>query len=476
MTKSPTLLDLKGPIHFVGIGGAGMYALAELVVRQGLQVTGCDAKESAATRRLSELGVRVRVGHSPSHLAGVAGVVTTAAVPPDHPEIRAAREAGLPVWKRSEALGQVVNRGRVVAIAGTHGKTSTTALTVHLLVHAGLDPTGLVGGSVPSWGGNLHHGGDLYVVEADEYDRSFLTLHPDVAVVTNLEADHLDIYGDLAGVKDAFHQFLAQLREGGRGIICADDPGAAALLTRLGGAGYTYGLSAGSQLRAVEVRSREGGRTAFRVVEDGVDRGEARLPVPGEHNLLNALAAAAAARTLGAGWDAIFAGWASFPGVARRFQWLGDVAGVTLIDDYAHHPTEIAATLSALRDAYPHRRLVAAFQPHLYSRTRDFALEFGQALAAADRVWVTDVFPAREEPIAGVDGGVVARAVARQGAEVREHPALEGLAAALAESVETGDVVVTLGAGSIEAVGPQLRDLLVDTAHARRADRGGASV
>lgn len=474
MTGSPTLLELTGPIHFIGIGGAGMYALAELVVRQGLEVTGCDAKESAATRRLSELGVRVRLGHSPSHVAGAAGVVTTAAVPPDHPEIRAARGAGIPVWKRAEALGQVVNQGRVVAIAGTHGKTSTTALTVHLLAHAGLDPTGLVGGSVPSWGGNLHHGGDLYVVEADEYDRSFLTLHPDVAVVTNLEADHLDIYGDLAGVKDAFHQFLAQLRAGGRGILCADDPGAAALLTRLPGSGYSYGLSAGSQLRAVDVRPRAAGGTAFRVEEEGVDRGEAHLPVPGGHHLLNALAAAAVARTLGAEWDAIVAAWASFPGVARRFQWLGEVRGVALIDDYAHHPTEIAATLAALRDAYPDRRLVAAFQPHLYSRTRDFALEFGQALAAADRVWVTDVFPAREEPIPGVDGGVVARAVARQGTEVREHPELQGLAAALAESVEAGDVVVTLAAGSIEGVGPELRGLLAEAANVRRGDGGRA--
>jgi UDP-N-acetylmuramate--alanine ligase len=239
MTGSPMLLELDGPIHFVGIGGAGMYALAELMVRQGLQVTGCDAKESAATRRLAELGVRVRQGQDPSHVAGAAGVVTTAAVSPDHPEIRAARAAGIPVWKRAEALGQVVNRGRVVAIGGTHGKTSTTALTVHLLDEAGLDPTGLVGGSVPSWGGNLHLGGDLYVVEADEYDRSFLTLDPDVAVVTNLEADHLDIYGNLAGVRDAFHHFLDRLRDGGRGIVCADDPGAAALLTRLPGTGYS---------------------------------------------------------------------------------------------------------------------------------------------------------------------------------------------------------------------------------------------
>ena len=464
MTGSPTLLELTGPIHFVGIGGAGMYALAELVVRQGHTVTGCDTKESAATRRLAELGVRVYRGHDPEHVEGAAGVVTTAAVPPDHPEIRAAREAGIPVWKRAEARGEVGNRGRVVANAGTHGKTSTTALTVHLLAEAGLDPTGLVGGSVPDWGGNLYLGGDLYVVEADEYDRSFLTLEPDVAVVTNLEADHLDIYGSLAGVRDAFHQFVAKLRVGGRGIICADDSGAAALLTRLPGTGYSYGLSAGSQLRAVEVRPHPGGGTLFRVMEAGVDRGEAHVSLPGRHNLLNALAAAAVARTLGGEWDAIRRGWASFPGVARRFQRLGEVAGVAVVDDYAHHPTEIAAILGAVRDAYPGRRLIAVFQPHLYTRTRDFALEFGEALAAADQVWVTDVFPAREAPIPGVDGGVVARAVQRQGGRVREHPALDGLAEALAEATEAGDVVVTLGAGSIERVGPELKRVLEGSA------------
>ncbi|HSM06894.1 MAG TPA: UDP-N-acetylmuramate--L-alanine ligase [Longimicrobiales bacterium] len=459
MTDAPRLLELEGPVHFVGIGGAGMYALAELAVRQGLRVTGCDAKESAATRRLKEMGVPVQTGHDAGHVTGAAAVVTTAAVPADHPELRAARTAGIPVWKRAQALGQVVNRGRVVAVAGTHGKTSTTALTVHVLAEAGLDPTGLVGGSVPAWGGNLRAGGDLFVVEADEYDRSFHTLEPDVAVVTNLEADHLDIYGDYAGVRDAFHHFLGLLRPGGRAVLCADDSGSASLLARAPGAGYSYGLSAGSQLRAVELQPREGG-VDFRILEDGVDRGGARLPVPGDHNLRNALAAAAVARIFEASWDAIRAGWESFTGVGRRFQRLGEHGGVVVLDDYAHHPTEIAATLGAVRETWADRRVVAVFQPHLYSRTRDFALEFGEALAAADQVWVTDVFPAREDPIPGVDGGVVARAVARQGTEVREHPALEGLAEALTSELRPGDLVVTLGAGSIEKVGPALVALL----------------
>jgi len=455
---------LAGPLHFMGIGGAGMCALAELVLREGVQVTGCDLKESASTRRLQEFGAVILQGHDAAHVAEAGGLVVTSAVAPDHPEIRLARERGIPVWKRAELLGAVVNRGRVVAIAGTHGKTSTTALTVQVLEAAGMDPTGLVGGTVPGWGGNLRPGGELFVVEADEFDRSFLTLDPDVAVVTNLEADHLDIYGDYAGVRAAFLAFLERRRPGSRVIVCADDPGASSLLPGVNGAGYTYGLSAGSQLRAVEVNPDAAG-ICFRVMEDGHDRGTACLPVPGLHNLRNALAAAAVARRLGCGWDDIRSGWTAFRGVGRRFQRLGEFHGVLLVDDYAHHPTEIAATLNAARSAFPGRRLVAVFQPHLYSRTRDFAAEFGRALALADQVWVTDVFPAREAPIPGVDGGLVARWATRAGVPVTEHPSLEGLARAVVAASRPGDVVVTLGAGSIEAVAPQIRALLEAPAH-----------
>ncbi|HSG50175.1 MAG TPA: UDP-N-acetylmuramate--L-alanine ligase [Longimicrobiales bacterium] len=456
---------LSGPLHFMGIGGAGMCALAELVLREGVPVTGCDLKESASTRRLQELGADVLQGHDAVHVAEAGGLVVTSAVPPDHPEILLARRRGIPVWKRAELLGAVVNRGRVVAIAGTHGKTSTTALAVQVLEAAGLDPTGLVGGTVPGWGGNLRRGGDLFAVEADEFDRSFLTLDPDVAVVTNLEADHLDIYGDYAGVRAAFLAFLDRRRPGSRVIVCADDPGASSLLPRVNGSGYSYGLSAGSQLRAVEVNPDPAG-TCFRVMEDGHDRGTACLPLPGLHNLRNALAAAAVARHLGCGWEHIRSGWAAFRGVGRRFQRLGEFQGVLVVDDYAHHPTEIAATLDATRAAYPGRRVVAVFQPHLYSRTRDFAGEFGRALALADHVWVTDVFPAREEPIPGVDGGLIARCATRAGARVTEHPSLDGLARAVVEASRPGDVVVTLGAGSIERVAPELKALLQEPAHA----------
>ena len=313
-----------------------------------------------------------------------------------------------------------------------------------------------VGGTVSGWGGNLHRGGpDLYVVEADEFDRSFHALTPDVAVVTNVEADHLDIYGDVEGVRAAFRTFLDQVRPGGLRVFCADDPGASAFLAEYPDAGPSYGLSAGSRLRAVDVRHAPDG-SRFRVMEDGADRGEASLGVPGDHNLRNALAAAAVARHLGAEWEQIRHGWSSFQGVGRRFQHLGAASGIDVIDDYAHHPTEISATLGAVRRAFPERRVVAVFQPHLYSRTRDFCPAFGVALAGADLSWVSDVFPAREAPIPGVDGRLVADAVQSAGGSVRYEASLERLPMAVAESLRADDVVVVMGAGSIEATGPAL--------------------
>ena len=448
-----TPLSRTAPAHFLGVGGAGMYALAELVLRSGGRVTGCDVKQSGAAARLARLGARVDIGHAAEHVDDASALVVTAAVPANHPEVVRAHERGIPVLKRAAALGAIVNRGRVVAVAGTHGKTTTTAMATEMLAAAGLDPTGLVGGTVVGWDGNLHFGrSDLYVVEADEYDRSFHTLEPNVAVVTNVEADHLDVYGNLAGVAEGFRIFLAKVRAGGRVAVCADDTGAARLVAGLPFEGYSYGLSSGSQLRAVEVESTSSG-TRCRVVEDGDDQGLLLLGMPGLHNLRNALGAAAAARHLGAAWEAIGAGLAAYRGVERRFQRLGTARGVEVIDDYAHHPTEIRATLQTVRGLYPGRRLVAVFQPHLFSRTRDFLAEFGSALAGADVVWVTDVFPAREPRIPGITGELVAVAVRNAGvAEVRYHPDLTGLPAAVSASLSAGDVLVTLGAGSVEEV------------------------
>jgi UDP-N-acetylmuramate--alanine ligase len=458
-----------------------MCALAELVLRAGGQVSGCDVKTSAATRRLEGLGVEVLTGHDPEHVDGATAVVVTSAVDDAHPELARAREAGVPVMKRARALGDVVNRGRVVAAAGTHGKTTTTALATDLLTAAGFDPTGLVGGAVPAWEGNLRPGSDgLYVVEADEYDRSFHTLEPDVAAVTNIEADHLDVYEDLEGVRAGFRTFLERVREGGRVVVCADDPGASALLTSVPGKGYSYGLSAGSQLRAVDVETSPSG-SRFTAVEDGVPRGELHLSLPGLHNLRNGLAAAACARHLGAGWDAIRAGLAGFTGVGRRFERLGERGGIAVIDDYAHHPTEVRATLEAVRSVHPGRRVVALFQPHLYSRTRDFAEDFGAALAGSlaegDVLWLTDVFPAREEPIPGVTGELVVRAATEaagaRGPGIRYHASLEGLAEVLADELAEGDVLVAMGAGSVEEVAPAVLARLTGRSTAGEAGPGG---
>ena len=460
-------LAKERPVHFMGVGGAGMFPLAELLLRSGGRVSGCDAKDSRALRDLERLGGTVYVGHDPSHVTDAAALVVTSAVPKDHAEIQAARAAGIPVLKRAQALGEWVGMGTVVAIAGTHGKTTTTAMTTSILAKAGLDPTGLVGGRVTEWDGNLRFGSqNLFVVEADEYDRSFLTLAPDVAVVTNLEADHLDVYEDLEGVRRSFVEFLAGVRGGGRVIVCADDQGASSLLPLVGPSGYTYGTSAGSMLRVTDVEVGPGGTRGV-VWEEGARKGTLEVSIGGRHNLLNALAAAAAARTLGAGWPDIFSALADFAGVGRRFQTIGEAAGVLVIDDYAHHPTELSAALRAARSMYGDRRIVAAFQPHLYSRTRDFFAEFGTALALADVAWICDVFPAREVPIPGITGDTVVEAARRAGvAEVHYVEDVELLAGEMASRLNAGDVVLTLGAGSIEFLGSRLVAALQEPAHA----------
>lgn len=465
-------LDLRslartGPVHFMGISGAGMSALAEVVLRAGGRVTGCDLKPGAVGDALRRLGAAIVEGHDPAHVTDAVALVTTSAVPQDHPELVEARQRGIPVLKRAEALGALVNRGEVLAVAGTHGKTTTTAMAAAILEEAGLDPTAFVGGRVPAWGGGLRPGSDrLFVVEADEYDRSFLRLRPRVAVVTTVEADHLDIYGTYEGVQRAFEEFVAQVPEDGLVVACVDDPGARRILETVGAPTVAYGFGAEAELRAVEVRAAG---TGSRVVVEwnGSPLGELTVAVPGEHNVRNALGAFAAARRFGAGLEAAKRALSAFRGVERRFQVLGEASGVVIVDDYAHHPSEIDATLAAARRVYPERRLVAVFQPHLYTRTRDFAGDFGRSLAAADVVWVTDVYPAREAPIPGVNGGLVADAVRDAGArEVHYHPRVETIPEALGEFLRPGDVCVLLGAGSITEAAHGL--------HGRLA-RGGAA-
>ncbi|MFO7259645.1 MAG: UDP-N-acetylmuramate--L-alanine ligase [bacterium] len=473
MSAPVTDIDLRElarsrPVHFMGVTGAGMSALAELLLRSGGKVTGCDAHPGPAAAALRALGLEVAAGHDPAHVEDAAAVVVTAAVPPDHPELAAARAGGIPVLKRAQALGAVVNRGVVVAVAGTHGKTTTTAMTTAILAEAGLDPTGFVGGRMAAWNGGLRPGSDrLFVVEADEYDRSFLTLRPRIAVVTAVEADHLDVYGSLEAIEEAFLQFLAAVPADGLIAACVDDDGARRVLGAVRGARTLgYGLSRAAELRATNVEPHGRG-SRFRVEEGGTPLTELTLRLPGLHNVRNALGALAAARAAGAAVEAAQRALATFEGVDRRFQELGQAGGVVFVDDYAHHPTEITATLAAARAAYPGRRIVAVFQPHLYTRTRDFADAFGRALAGADVAWVTDIYPAREAPIPGVTGELVARAVeAAGGSEVHYHADRGSLAEALAAALEPGDVCITLGAGNIDETGRETLALLGGSAAA----------
>ena len=444
------------PVHFIGINGAGMSALAELLRRRGALVTGCDANP-AATDDLARLGIPVAVGHDPEHVVGARAVVVTSAVRRDLPELERARALGIPVIRRAEALAEAVSGGELIAIAGTHGKTTTTVMTTDALVAAGRRPTGVAGGRVAAWGGNLRPGDDqIFVVEADEYDRSFLALRPTVAVVTNMEADHLDIYRDLADIREAFAEFV---RPAQWIILCADDNGADTLPTPNSCEVIRYGTtSADARLRARDVRPVAGRGSVFEVVYDGELLGSLELRVPGVHNVRNALAAVAAGIAIGVRLEEMAPGLSAFGGVERRFQRVGETPGtqITVIDDYAHHPTEIRATLEAARAAFPGRRLVVAFQPHLYSRTRDFATEFGQALAMADVVFLADIYPAREQPIPGVTSDLIANAARAAGRPVTWQGPRAEATGQLAEFVQPGDVVVTMGAGDITTVGSAL--------------------
>jgi UDP-N-acetylmuramate--alanine ligase len=450
-------LARQGTVHFMGISGAGMSTLAELLVREGGSVSGCDLRPGPRGDGLRECGATIFDSHDATHVRDAVALVMTSAIPGTHPEVSAARERGIPVLKRAQALGAIVNQGTVLAVAGTHGKTTTTAAATAILIAAGLDPTGMVGGRMEAWGGGLRAGGDIYVVEADEYDRSFLTLHPAAAVVTSVEADHLDIYGDLSGVEAAFVEFLRQVRPGGMVALCCDDPGVGRIARALEASQpvLRYGTGENADLRATEIR-QEGRRMTFRVVEQGTDLGALSVGAPGVHNVLNSLGAFALARHAGATFADAQAALPEFGGVARRFQDLGTAAGITIIDDYAHHPTEVNATLSAARGAYPGRRLIAAFQPHLYSRTRDLYEDFGRALAAADRVWVSGVYPAREAPIQGVSGALVADAARHAGAEVRYAETLEEMGRALRTTLQHGDVLIAMGAGDINEMAREL--------------------
>jgi UDP-N-acetylmuramate--alanine ligase len=448
------LLRPGARVHLVGIGGAGMSALAQLLLERGVTVSGSDLRGGLAAQAVAALGARVHVGHDAAHVGGAELVAVSNAIPGDNPEVVRARERGIPVLLRAELLELLMRDHRRILVTGTHGKTTTTAMVTVALQAAGLDPSFAIGGAVHDAGTSAHHGaGGVFVAEADEAYRSFLHLTGDCVVVTNVEMDHHDVYDSEAAVAEAFERFVGRASGAGPAVLCRDDPGATQLAAAAPGAVLTYGEHVDADLRITAHTPAPGG-SAFRLTEGSADLGTFHLRVLGRHNVRNATAAVAAARWAGADLDAVRSGLAAFSGAQRRFQRIGEAGGVAVVDDYAHHPTEVAAVLDAARQAHPAGRVVAVFQPHLYSRTRAFAPALGQALAAADVVIVTDVYGARETPVPGVTGGLVVDSARARGAEVHYVPGTGDVPDTVAGLARPGDLVLTLGAGDITEAGP----------------------
>jgi UDP-N-acetylmuramate--alanine ligase len=450
----PTL-EALGRVHFVGIGGVGMSAVARIMVARGVPVSGSDAKDLPVMADLAAAGARIAVGYGPANLGDAQTVVAGSAIRADNPEIVAAREAGLPVLHRSEALAATMAGDTVVTVAGTHGKSTTTSMVTVLLQGAGLDPSFAIGANVPALGVNAAHGNSgIFVAEADESDGSFLKYRPRIAVVTNVEPDHLDYYGTAEAVYESFDRFTALLPADGVLVACADDAGALALAERTRTRGNTrvvlYGTSEGS-----DVVLHDGGPGDV-AVSTPAGRYALALQVPGRHNALNAAAAFAVALELGVDPGAAAAALAHFSGASRRFELKGEARGVRVFDDYAHHPTEVRAALAAARSVAGNHKVHVLFQPHLFSRTREFAQEFAEALNLADTALVLDIYPAREDPIPGVTSQLIADHLDEGGRLVAPADAVSALAAAAAE----GDIVLTAGAGDVTAYGPQIVEAL----------------
>ena len=449
-------------VHLVGIGGAGMSALAHILLERGHPVSGSDLRGGRVCAELEAMGARIGIGHDAAHVDGADLVAVSTAVPAGNPEVLRAGELGLPVLRRAELLAALMQGRRAILVAGTHGKTTTTSMLTVCLQEAGLDPSFAIGGALNDSGTSAHHGsGDVFVAEADESDRSFLVYRPDLAIVTNVELDHHESYGSVEETIDVFADFLGRRAPGAPAVVCLDDAGARALADRVDAPVIGYGGATGAQVRIADVEADEHG-SGFWLERDGERLGPFRLRVPGLHNVCNAAAAAVAALWAGATVEAVADALDTFSGAQRRFQRLGAAGGVTVVDDYAHHPTEIAATLAAARQAYPGARLVAAFQPHRYSRTAALAGELGASLAAADLVLVADVYGAGEAPVPGVSAALVADAARAAGADTREAGAAGDLPGLLSALARPGDVVLTLGAGDVTEAGPVLLRLLED--------------
>lgn len=437
--------------HMVGIGGVGMSSIAEVLLSRGFEITGSDLEQSEVTDRLTKLGASISIGHKATHASGADVVVYSSAVDPDtNPETLEALHRRIPLIRRAEMLGELMRMKYGVGVAGTHGKTTTTSLIGTIVAHAGLDPTVVAGGKVTTTGAGARTGeGELIVVEADEYDRTFHRLTPVVAVITTIESEHLDTYKDLDEIKEAFVRFARSVPFFGAVIVCLDDPNVQDIIPQIDRRVITYGFSRQAGYRAENVLT-DGLFTGFEAYEGVRRMGKVRLPLPGLHNVQNALAGIAVAGELNIPWSTVAGALDSFQGVKRRFEVKGEAAGIVVVDDYAHHPSEVAATLDAAAAAYPDRRIVAAFQPHLYSRTRDMCDAFGGAFFNADVVVIAGIYPAREAPLPGISGKLVAdRAVSRGHKNVFYVEDRRDLATRLDGLVQEGDVVFLLGAGDI---------------------------
>jgi len=448
-------------LHFVGIGGIGMSGIAELVANLDYRVSGSDARQSDITDRLAGLGVRIDIGHDGAHVADADVVVVSSAIGADNPEVIAARARHVPVIPRAEMLAELMRLRVGIAIAGAHGKTTTTSMVALMLEHAGLDPTAVIGGRLSAFGSNAKLGrGQYMVVEADESDRSFLRLSPAIAIVTNIDREHMDAYGSFDRLVEAFRDFADRVPFYGAVVACIDDPAVRALVPSLSRRVITYGFSEDADVRGVDPFSdgRSGGcRVVYGVrgIPDGTGAGSMTIAVPGRHNLQNALAATAVGLEIGVPFARIQSALADFRGAERRYQVRGTQGGVTVVDDYGHHPTEIAAVLAAAREGRP-SRLVVVFQPHRYSRTRDLLDDFGPALSQADVVFLTDIYPAGERAIPGITVETLAAAIDPHVTRLVVTPQIDDVPALVAQSARRGDVVITLGAGSIAGVADRI--------------------
>jgi UDP-N-acetylmuramate--alanine ligase len=448
-------------VHLIGIGGAGMSGIARVLLARGTAVSGSDAKDSLAVAALRALGADVHIGHDAAHVTGATTVVMSTAIRDSNPELVAAREQGIPVVKRAEALAALLEGYRAIAVAGTHGKTSTTSMLTVATQHCGVDPSFAIGGDLNEAASNAHHGtGELFVVEADESDGSFLVYRPEIAIVTNVEADHLDHHGTVEAYEQVFRDFVATVT--GTLVLCADDAGALALKDVALARGLrvrTYGTSPDADLVLTDL-TRTGAGSSYTAVVDGALVGRVELPVAGDHQARNSAAALLVGLEVGLPADLFIEGLAGFRGVRRRMELKGTVGGVRVYDDYAHHPTEVRAQLQAARAVAGGGRVVAVFQPHMYSRTQMFADAFGDALGLADEVVVMDVYGAREDPVPGVTGALVAQAVPLPEEHVLFEPSWTAVPAALAARVHPGDLLITLGAGDVTQIGPEVLRLL----------------